>query len=560
MSPLLKIAGERLLWRQSVTCITDDSSGEYCNTEFQDAANGTGSSKIGCSQCYLDYLYTIADSEYGKGIVSESYFEERAAACSATSYSFMHTATATTTSTVVSATSNARCNMTDTDTIVYEVQAGDSCISISAAQNVSTGLLASTNALNQNCTYLTIGQNLCLPESCEVYMVQQNDTCDSIVDSLTREVTATTFISWNTNLNSQCLNIASLMGTYICISPPGTASIPSYFPLMTATTAVAVPTNAVTTSNTDCGYWYTIESGDECEDIVDAYGISLDDFYFLNPQLGGSCSSLWLGNAYCVEAVGSIKTYSGYNSTTSSRNYTTLGSTIDTISTRTVNRTTTHFFYSWPAVTTTTVTFNSTVASILADYNLCSSVLAYYDLSEDDDLSDEAYGNDEWMDEYERVCVVDPDALPTVAFNTAIALNTTTSATTGATATAGTATLTETSTSTSATATGLSISLDGTCGYDTSYTCSGSSFGDCCSIYGYCCNESIAAATATATTASAAASSISTISPDGTCGEENGYTCAGSEFGDCCSIYGYCGSTADYCSTNCDSSFGTCDA
>ncbi|KAG9943618.1 glycoside hydrolase, partial [Aureobasidium melanogenum] len=49
------------------------------------------------------------------------------------------------------------------------------------------------------------------------------------------------------------------------------------------------------------------------------------------------------------------------------------------------------------------------------------------------------------------------------------------------------------------------------------------------------------------------------VSKDGTCGGYNGYTCAGSAFGSCCSQYGYCGSTTDYCSTaNCAPKFGKC--
>jgi hypothetical protein len=89
------------------------------------------------------------------------------------------------------------------------------------------------------------------------------------------------------------------------------------------------------------------------------------------------------------------------------------------------------------------------------------------------------------MEEYERVCEVNPDAaLPTLAFNTSIALETdTATASTGATATLATATAT--SASASATSTGLSVSPDGTCGGDTGYTCADSTFGDCCSIYGY---------------------------------------------------------------------------
>ncbi|KAF7535268.1 hypothetical protein G7054_g5512 [Neopestalotiopsis clavispora] len=530
-------AGNELLWKQSVTCLEDDSTGAYCNTEFQDAAiNGTGASEIGCSQCYLDYLYAIANSEFGRGLVSEDYFEARASSCSATGYTI--TATATSTSATATETANTRCNVTDTGSTVYTVKDGDSCTSISASQNVSTSLLTSINALDTNCTYLTTGQSLCLPDICNVYLVQTNDTCDSILESLVMDVALQYFLSWNNNINSVCSNLASLVGTYVCISPLGTTSIPTSFGLRPATTAVAVPTNAVTTSNTDCGYWYTIQDEDTCVDVANTYGISLDDFYFLNPQLNGTCGSLWVGNAYCVEAMGSIATYSGHSSV--SRNYTTLDSTMDTTAVRTVNRTTTHFFYSWPTATTTTEPYNSTVYSAVSAYTLCSSALSYYGLTGYDDLPDEAYDNEAWMSEYQRICLVNANsALPTSGFNTSIVLETSTAtASTGATATLSSAT--NTGTSTSPTATSLSVSPDGTCGSDTGYTCSGSQFGDCCSIYGYCdFGDCDAAATSTTTSTSAAASATSSISPDGTCGGIDGYICTGSQFGDCCSIYGY---------------------
>jgi hypothetical protein len=209
--------GQRLLWKQAATCLTDTSTGAYCATEFEEAANGTWSGSIGCSQCYLDYLYTLSDSEYGQGLVTQSYFEERAGNCSATGYTFTYTATSTSAAAVATATSNARCNLTDSDTRVYDVLSGDTCIGISAAQNVSTGLLASVNALDQNCTRLSADDQLCLPDVCEIYMVQQNDTCDSVVSSLARKVSVQTLLSWNGNINSQCLNMAGLVGTYICV-------------------------------------------------------------------------------------------------------------------------------------------------------------------------------------------------------------------------------------------------------------------------------------------------------------------------------------------------------
>ncbi|CAP99978.1 Pc22g26900 [Penicillium rubens Wisconsin 54-1255] len=48
-------------------------------------------------------------------------------------------------------------------------------------------------------------------------------------------------------------------------------------------------------------------------------------------------------------------------------------------------------------------------------------------------------------------------------------------------------------------------------------------------------------------------------STNGECGPNfaNNMTCVGSSFGDCCSVAGYCGNSSDYCSgTNCYS--GSC--
>ncbi|KAL2146005.1 hypothetical protein VTI28DRAFT_5662 [Corynascus sepedonium] len=48
-------------------------------------------------------------------------------------------------------------------------------------------------------------------------------------------------------------------------------------------------------------------------------------------------------------------------------------------------------------------------------------------------------------------------------------------------------------------------------------------------------------------------------STDGTCG--NGVTCAGTEFGSCCSIFGYCGDSDAHCSSDngCQPEWGSCD-
>ncbi|KAJ9660973.1 hypothetical protein H2201_006701 [Coniosporium apollinis] len=164
------------------------------------------------------------------------------------------------------------------------------------------------------------------------------------------------------------------------------------------------------------------------------------------------------------------------------------------------------------------------------------------------------------------------------------------SSTSSATATSDVA-----STTTSVTPTATAVSEDGACGAQNGRICAGSQFGDCCSEYGYCgsqeiycgtgCNplygkcgmssssssvestatSSDASSTSSATTTSDVASSTSSATPtasaiseDGMCGAQNGRTCLGSEFGDCCSEYGFCGSQELWCGTGCNPLYGKC--
>ncbi|KAF2740592.1 FAD-binding domain-containing protein [Polyplosphaeria fusca] len=116
------------------------------------------------------------------------------------------------------------------------------------------------------------------------------------------------------------------------------------------------------------------------------------------------------------------------------------------------------------------------------------------------------------------------------------------------------------------------VSPDGTCGGTQKYTCLNSSFGNCCSSSGWCgsttaycgtgCNSAFGSCTNSnpTTRSSSAPSSTPTkkVSTDGSCAGSNGYTCVGSTFGNCCSQWGWCGSTTDHCGANCNSAFGSC--
>ncbi|KAJ5094624.1 hypothetical protein N7456_010485, partial [Penicillium angulare] len=515
--------GREMQWRYNATCLTDTSSGTYCNTLFQNAIS-KGTKSIKCSSCYLNYMATIVNSEWGQDILlSPSALESQLASCSTSGYSVTYTPTSTVSQTASASTTAvaSRCNTTDPDQTVYKVESGDTCVSISAAQNVSTSALINLNSLDMGCTHIEVGSKICLPDVCEIYRAQKTDTIDSIVAGLSRQVSVPQFVAWNANLNSaqSSANLSSIAGKYICVSPPGTLTLPDTLALRPASTAVSVPTDAVTSSNKDCGHWYQIQSGDTCQSVCEKFSISTNEFDFLNPQAAqnttSACGSLWKGNSYCVQAVGNINTYSGYTSN-SSQTRTTLASTMNTNSTRTANHSTTHLFWTFPADLTTTSTWtpDSAILASLSSYTLCDQVNSAYNIT-DDELTDEMYDDEQWLSEYDRVCNLPINGTwPTRGFNFSITLTDDSSV--------GSSTM-----FTSRTASPLASSE---------------------------------ITTATATSTSSAASSTSTISQNGLCGPSNNdWTCLGSEFGNCCSNYGYCGNSTEYCSSaNCNSKYGSC--
>ncbi|KAJ0372830.1 hypothetical protein COL26b_008951 [Colletotrichum chrysophilum] len=120
-----------------------------------------------------------------------------------------------------------------------------------------------------------------------------------------------------------------------------------------------------------------------------------------------------------------------------------------------------------------------------------------------------------------------------------------------------------TRTASASASTNTNPSSDGTCGGTQGFNCLGTNFGDCCSPYGYCGSTTAHCDTGCQSgfgKCSGTGSDVN-VSLDGKCGKtgtSGSETCQGSTFGNCCSAYGYCGSTDLHCGTGCQSSFGTC--
>ncbi|KAI3005818.1 hypothetical protein CBS147346_4168 [Aspergillus niger] len=218
-----------------------------------------------------------------------------------------------------------------------------------------------------------------------------------------------------------------------------------------------------------------------------------------------------LTSSQCVQAVGSIQTYSGYSSS-SSTSFPVLSSTVDANATVTENRTMSWLLPTSLSISISTGIYNVTAYKMIKSYTLCQDAMFYYSLDYNNITWSELMSNTAWFSEWNLVYDLDlSQPTSTISFNTSIPLVTdsetaTTSISGNAAAgltstiispsrmltlptfsastviTSATVTLTTSNSAATATATGLIISPNGTYGGTTGYTCEQSGFGDCCSI------------------------------------------------------------------------------
>ncbi|KAF2126083.1 carbohydrate-binding module family 50 protein [Dothidotthia symphoricarpi CBS 119687] len=306
-----------------LACIQD--SGRWCNVVAAAAAvqADPGQSPVGwdstpptdvqfsgpCDLCFIKNLQKQAGSPYyyGPQLQSSSIYQSKTSSCGVAGYPL-------TTSTLPWSLPQAA---TPTPSSCagkkYTVASGDDCYKVSKTNGIGTAWLLSDNNLAAYCSEFPTSGELCIQNTCEIYTVNTTDTCESMAKS--NNITIAQLKAWNPIINAGCHNLYKMNETSICVSNPGEAYVtpPASPPLApsTATSAAPVPTNAKDESNRNCGSWYNVEEGDYCNLVTMRYGLSLEDFVFLNPSLNSNCTNLLLDISYCVAPVGDINDYSG---------------------------------------------------------------------------------------------------------------------------------------------------------------------------------------------------------------------------------------------------------
>lgn len=260
-----------------------------------------------CDPCLAARLRLRSGSPYFDGpvVASESIYQTLTSSCGITGKP-------ATTSTIDYFTSQPEPTESVCNGIMYQIQGGDDCYSISKAQSVGTAWMLSDNHLGAYCYEFPTSGSLCITNTCKTVTVAVNTTCKAIATAA--NITEPQLLAWNPVINPVCSNLDMMNGTTLCIEPPGPKLPPAQttdVPPVTPTTAAPIPSNTAIGSDKPCGRWYEVEAGDYCNLVTLKFAISLDDFMFLNTGINSNCTNFFAKESYCIQAVGDINNYPG---------------------------------------------------------------------------------------------------------------------------------------------------------------------------------------------------------------------------------------------------------
>lgn len=341
--------------------------------------------------------------------------------------------------------------------IVEPVENWLTCNDLSDTYGVSTGD-ARVLTGHSDCFF---EEDVCLPLPCELDIIWDMPTCEQLAErysNSTHTITVNQLLSWNPNLQGTCDRLA--MGQRVCKSAPGGSFVPptatiiapgaTGSPTYYEPAVPAHPTQVGTAE--ECGHYYLVVAGDDCSTVCLRFGLNFTQLQDLNTYLNNACTNLWLGYEVCVAPVTETPPVVSTDGTCG------------------------------PGVTCV----GSTFGDCCSPHGYCGSGVEYCGGGGDPETT------------------------------------------------------------------------DGSCGPDNGGTVCTALFGECCSIYGWCGNGATYCGPGNCYSGNCDPDEGGP-SLDGSCGPNyaGNKVCTGTHFGDCCSIYGFCGSGSAYCSgANCYS--GAC--
>lgn len=131
----------------------------------------------------------------------------------------------------------------------------------------------------------------------EFHFVEIGEDCDAIARA--NGITSAQFVLWNPSVGSSCGSLWA--EAYVCVSvighePPPTSTTPG--------NGITTPSPPQPSMTSDCDEFYLVQSGDTCDSIASAHGITLAQFLEWNRAAGSNCGGLWADAYACVSVIG----------------------------------------------------------------------------------------------------------------------------------------------------------------------------------------------------------------------------------------------------------------
>ncbi|KAF7728599.1 hypothetical protein EC973_005826 [Apophysomyces ossiformis] len=129
-------------------------------------------------------------------------------------------------------------------------------------------------------------------EDCaKYYTVNSGDTCSKIAGKF--GIAVNKFYEWNPQVNSQCTNLYP--GKKYCVQFSSYGNDPK--------SSSSSSSSKSTSSTTSCQKKHKVTNSDTCTKLANKFGITLNAFYDMNPQVNRkTCSNLITGKYYCVQS------------------------------------------------------------------------------------------------------------------------------------------------------------------------------------------------------------------------------------------------------------------
>ncbi|KAI8944635.1 hypothetical protein F4801DRAFT_571068 [Xylaria longipes] len=305
-----------------------------------------------CQTIADDYFITVEDfSDYNPSVDSSCKLVVGNSYCTERNFGIPPPVTTTTTTSTTSAGNGVstptptQTGMTKSCNKFHKVVSGDTCSDLSVANGISLADFYSWNPdVGSTCALLILDYYVCvgtiggstpttttspgngiatptptqtgMTKSCnKFHKVVSGDSCSDLATS--NGISLSDFYSWNPDVGSTCALL--ILDYYVCIGVIGGTTTTKPTSTTTTGNGIATPTPTQPNMTHNCNRFYKVKSGDLCYNIAASNGISVDQIYSWNPDVGDSCQFLYLDYYICIGVVGFTPTTTTTTPTTTTR-------------------------------------------------------------------------------------------------------------------------------------------------------------------------------------------------------------------------------------------------